>query len=134
MFWQPRDYWPLCRPNRLMKIRIRKITSKFLTETWGAFEMATSAGQVRAMTTLNDLPLTVFSQDSDKDCLISGNQAPLESERAWQTRWVEMQAELVAFSSNSTLVIATNACHGVPTDNPKVIAEEIQKILAAVSQ
>jgi pimeloyl-ACP methyl ester carboxylesterase len=97
-------------------------------------DWAVSCEQARSVTSLGDIPLTVISKDPNReDCYWDQlRQLPPEIPSKWAKLGFELQSELATLSTNSTLVVATDACHMIPLDNPQVIADEIQKMLTTV--
>ena len=92
----------------------------------------TQAGhaQVRATDPLGDLPLVVISQSPDKPLFLSGIPTALADTNArLQQVWQEMQEELVGLSSSGYQVIATQAGHDIPNEEPELIVEAIRELV-----
>ena len=83
-----------------------------------------SAMQVRRDRTLVHYPVVVISRGLD---LYPAD----ELGRRKTAIWKELQADLATLSSNSTLMVATDSGHHIHTDNPALVAEVINDILAA---
>ncbi|MFK7996874.1 MAG: alpha/beta fold hydrolase [Granulosicoccus sp.] len=83
-----------------------------------------SANQVRSDRTVVSYPVTVVSRGLDLYALDkSGEQKT--------AIWDELQKDLVALSSQSKRIIATQSGHHVHTDNPELIVKAITEILDA---
>jgi len=86
--------------------------------------------QVKAAKPLGDLPLVVICQSPNKPLfavyippLLTGINAKL------QQIWQDLQSELAGLSSNSTRVIATQAGHDIPNEEPKLVVDAILKLV-----
>jgi pimeloyl-ACP methyl ester carboxylesterase len=96
----------------------------------------TQAGneQVKATKPLGDLPLVVISQSpnnplQDNPFQISEPPLPTETNAKLRQIWQDLQSELAGLSSNSTRVIATQAGHDIPREEPKLVVEAILKLV-----
>ena len=90
-----------------------------------------SHAQVRATDPLGDLPLVVISQSPDRPLSLSSIPSALADTNAGlQQIWQEMQKELVGLSSSSSQVIATQAGHDIPNEEPELIIEAIRKLVS----
>ena len=86
-----------------------------------------SAMQVRRDRTLVHYPVVVISRGLD---LYPADELGRKKTAIWK----ELQADLATLSSNSTLMVATDSGHHIHTDNPALVAEVINDILAAQIQ
>lgn len=81
---------------------------------------------------LDDLPLIVLTRgigDSPDDFPDSISSETVEQLNA---TWLELQAELLALSSNSTQIIVEDAGHYIHHDRPDVVINAIQQILETI--
>lgn len=93
---------------------------------WSSF--AESAGQVRALPLLADLPLIVISRDPDRRPESPRDRVVPELEH----RLVASQKRLAHLSSNSKLVIATGSGHGIAQQRPDAVIEEVRTLVEKV--
>jgi pimeloyl-ACP methyl ester carboxylesterase len=85
--------------------------------------------QVKAAKSLGDLPLVVISRSPDNTTM--EGKLPLSAEDNAKLRqiWQDMQRELAGLSSNSTHIIASHSGHMIPTEEPELIIEAINKLV-----
>lgn len=89
-----------------------------------------SNAQVRAVSSLGDLPLAVVSRSPDNTTMVSGMPAlPEALNRQLMQEWQEMQRELEGLSSNSTRFIADHSGHGVQAEEPRLVVEAIRHVV-----
>jgi pimeloyl-ACP methyl ester carboxylesterase len=94
------------------------------------WDTQTSNAQVKATKPLGDLPLVVISQSPGKPLFAVNIPPSLTGTNAeLQKIWQEMQKELTSLSSNSTRVIATQAGHDIPNEEPKLVVDTILKLV-----
>jgi len=94
------------------------------------WDTQTSNAQVKATKSLGDIPLVVISQSPDKPLFAVNIPPSLTGTNAeLQQIWQEMQKELTSLSSNSTRVIATQAGHDIPNEEPELVIEAIVKLV-----
>lgn len=86
-----------------------------------------SAMQVSRNRTLVNYPVVVISRGLD---LYSADELGRKKTAIWN----ELQADLTALSSDSTLIVASDSGHHVHTDNPALVAAAIIDILDAQAQ
>ena len=92
-------------------------------------DMLTSNAQVRAVTSLGDLPLAVVSRSPDNPILMPGIPSlPDEINIPILQQWQDMQTELEGLSTNSTRFIADHSGHGIPEEEPRLVVEAIRFI------
>jgi len=92
-------------------------------------DMLTSNAQVRAVTSLGDLPLAVVSRSPDNPILMPGIPSlPDEINIPLLQQWQDMQTELEGLSTNSTRFIADHSGHGIPEEEPRLVVEAIRFI------
>ena len=87
---------------------------------WIDFQL--SAQQVRSTGSLGDRPLIILSH---------GLAVPDFSE-TMEAQWPRWQRQLTHLSSNSLQVIATKSRHVIQEDQPEIVIEAIQQVVAAV--
>ena len=106
------------------------LRAQFTSTTLDGFDWQTSTDQVRAVTSLGDIPLIVIEANPDdiSDWPAIGDD---DLKRALNAVWHELQAELDGLSSNSTHVIATNSGHMVSQEEPQVVIDAILSLLEA---
>lgn len=93
-------------------------------------DLKTSAAQVRATGSLGDLPLVVLThgrQDTLPSYNITGAVVP-QIERLW----LELQADLVSLSSNSTQIIAEKSGHFIQHEQPELVVEVICRLVESL--
>ena len=82
--------------------------------------MADISDEIASAPAFPNIPLTVIT---------AGKRAPswLISDRLWNIH-LQNQYELAALTTHSHHVIASDAGHNIPTDNPKLISEAITEM------
>jgi pimeloyl-ACP methyl ester carboxylesterase len=112
------------------------IDQRDMPESW---DFNTSAAQVRATSSLGDLPLVVLTQDVyDLEPRLSewkilyGADFPPELAESLDQEWLQMQKELAALSTNSTHIIATGSGHMIPLQRPDAVIDAISHVIDAV--
>jgi pimeloyl-ACP methyl ester carboxylesterase len=88
------------------------------------WDFLTSAEQVRAVTSLGDIPLTVLSRSIG---FINSNP---EINQSVEAEWLSMQKELAALSTNSQQYIIPDAGHYLWIDNPDAVVNYIIQAVA----
>ena len=80
-----------------------------------------SLKEIRAVSSLGNLPLIVLSQGS-KDPKISDERVQ---------RWSSLQLELTKLSSNSQRIVAEDSGHLIQLDQPELVVDAVQQIVQA---
>jgi pimeloyl-ACP methyl ester carboxylesterase len=88
------------------------------------WDFLTSAEQVRSVTSLGDIPLTVLSRSIG---FINSNQ---EINQSVEAAWLSMQKELAALSTNSQQYIIQDAGHYLWVDKPDEVVNYIRQAVA----
>jgi hypothetical protein len=83
-----------------------------------------SAGEVRKLPTLGDVPLVVISRDPKR-----GN-ADSEAEHRWQ----KMQIDLLRLSTDSRHIVAEGSGHDIPKQRPDVIVSAVAEMVGKVRE
>ena len=88
-----------------------------------------SIQQVRAVSTLGDLPLVVISQGPNVPgmglpLLTDRGPLPTEIEACLQQPWQDMQGELAGLSSNTTRLTARGG-HMIAVEQPELVIQAI---------
>jgi pimeloyl-ACP methyl ester carboxylesterase len=78
-----------------------------------------SEAVIRALGPLGDLPLVVIRR---------GRGLP---DKAVEDSWRAAQEEQATLSSNARLVLAKNAGHVIPYDDPQIVADAVRAVLDA---
>ena len=86
--------------------------------------VAESDAQVRAAGNLASLPLTVIRHGIPEMFARMPVEQAEQSEKVWQ----ELQADLATLSSNSRTLVAEQSGHGIPIDQPGLVAEAIKQM------
>ena len=91
-------------------------------------DIAASAAQARAVADLGDLPLVVITagQPTPDEHVPAAVTATLEQD------WQRMQREIAALSRQSRQVIATESEHSIQDDQPELVRDEIERLVALV--
>lgn len=81
---------------------------------------------------LDSIPLTVITRglaehEANKEAKFNDEQIKLFTET--QSKWLEIQKDLLRISSNSNQVIARNSGHYIHTSEPELVINEIEKII-----
>lgn len=84
----------------------------------------TSSAQVRAVKSLDDLPLVVVTAGRSS----SPDFQPVEA-KAMDAAWQNMQQELVHLSTNSKQIIATESFHCIQCTQPRLIIDAITDVV-----
>jgi len=82
-----------------------------------------NSAQVRALTSLGNLPLVVLSHDPDKVRFPGKLTEPVNRE------WGEMQEELAHLSSNGSHLVVKGSGHDIQIDNPEAVVDAIRKVV-----
>ncbi len=84
-----------------------------------------SAGEVERTRSFGDAPLVVLSAGHSFDKFV----APAEREKVQgvNQRWLQLQEELAALSTNSHHIVIPNATHGIAREQPDVVISAIRK-------
>ena len=88
--------------------------------------------QVKAAKPLGGLPLVVISRSPDNPFLANMPELPTETNAALRQIWQDLQAELAELSSNTTRVIAAQAGHDIPNEEPELVIEAIRMLVDGV--
>ena len=78
-----------------------------------------SAGQVRTLGSLGDLPLLVIARDPERQ----------PANQRHEQHWFRLQQDLAQLSTNSTFVVARGSGHGVAQQRPDLVIEGIRKMV-----
>jgi pimeloyl-ACP methyl ester carboxylesterase len=105
-------------PGIKQAITCRSSLYQAIYREWSAFPQ--SADEVRAITSLGDIPLMVIARDPE----VRGN-SPAEM------RWNRLQRQNLRLSTNSEFVIATGSGHDVPLAKPDIVANAVRKLYAS---
>jgi len=89
---------------------------------WAAFPE--SAGEVRGLGTLGELPLVVISRDPKR---ASTPEDPTSPQR--EQHWQKLQQQLVGLSSQATHVIAQGSGHSIPVERSDVIIAAVRSLV-----
>ena len=116
-------------PSALTVMR-RTITAEWAdqTNTAEGLDIAGSAAQVRAAGTLDAIPLVVITAGIDTWEAGFPREVAAELEQDW--RW--MQHELVALSTRSRQVLATESDHSIQDCQPELVVAEIHRLVELV--
>ncbi len=104
------------------------ILAQFLPKTFDTaiaenLLMESSAIAVSSTKLVKDLPLVVLSHGINMF-----DDQSVKASLADQT-WEELQAEIVNFSSKSSLIIAQNSGHNIHIEQPQLVIDSIRKVL-----
>jgi pimeloyl-ACP methyl ester carboxylesterase len=80
-----------------------------------ALDAAAIGQEVQASGTFNDMPLIVVTRGQDRS-----------------ERWEGFQRQLLALSNNSKQIIAKDSNHQIPVNQPAVVVDAIQQVLASM--
>ena len=80
--------------------------------------LSASAEEIRAITTLGQVPLIVIARDPS---------IPYAGERA---RWERIQKQRLGLSTNAELMVATGSGHDIPLARPDLIISAVKKLVA----
>ena len=97
--------------------------------------LATCYQQVREITSVGDLPLTVISSTNrtdDRDAGATGIFA--DGEKAAEQAWVKCQKKLLELSTNATQILATESGHYIQDDQPDLVIKAIVQMVERVSR
>jgi pimeloyl-ACP methyl ester carboxylesterase len=92
------------------------------------FDKAASAAQVSAAGPFGQLPLVVITAGIDE----WDHGFPVEIACALEADWMRMQQELVALSTNSTHIIATESTHDIQECQPDLVIDVIRQLVGNV--
>jgi pimeloyl-ACP methyl ester carboxylesterase len=99
-----------CRPQFIAAVRAE------------AAAQPENSAQVRALGTLDHMPLVVLSHDPDK-VHFPGNLT-----EAVNRAWDEMQQEQAQLSSNGSHLVVKGSGHDIQIDKPEAVVEAIRKV------
>lgn len=97
-----------------------------ITSESGDRWLDSSGDQVRAVTSLGDMPLVVLINGSTTG--ERGDIPPALVAKLDQTK-VDMQSEYAALSTNGFLVVVENTSHLIQNDQPQVVVDAILRVL-----
>lgn len=96
----------------------------------------TSVEQVRAASSLGDIPLVVVSRSSDADLVYNYGEYPpdfpKETAEKLEQEWHTMQKELLRLSRNSRQVIAERSGHCIHCTQPNLVVDVIKDVVEEV--
>ncbi len=93
-----------------------------------AFDMITSAAQVKRISSLGTVPLTVLSRSPHQPI---SSETSVEVASAVEQVWSELQADLLKLSTRSTQVVAAHAGHNMQLDEPQLVIDAILRAALA---
>jgi pimeloyl-ACP methyl ester carboxylesterase len=97
-----------------------------------AEEQGRRAMEAAGDTSLGDIPLVVIS--AGQYAVPAALRLPAEDEERTTAVWHELQAELVALSSNGRHVIAGESGHYIHVDQPQLVIDAIGEVVEAVRE
>lgn len=112
-------------PSTLIKIRaVYNTVRQNVSATNEYLSFVQDSSQKSGPESLGDLPLTVISAGL--------SYAQNDEKRAEDVIWEAMQLELSQLSSNGKRIIAQDSGHGIVFDQPAIIVDSVQEMLATV--
>ena len=84
------------------------------------------------ITTLGDIPLIVLSHGRDDNFSVSGLSA--DDQQLAEQAWQQMQAELAQLSPRGEKVVASESGHYIQLDQPQLVIDAIEQVVAEVRQ
>ena len=81
---------------------------------------------------LGDLPLLVISRGKPVEEYLGVSPENIEEARASRAKWMKLQNELAALSTNSKHIIATKSGHNIHVDQPDLLVSEINGFIEAL--
>jgi pimeloyl-ACP methyl ester carboxylesterase len=114
-------------PPNMPTRSVEAITNRALLSE-GMFEELQSNPKVmestRRMSSLGDLPLMVITHGRAGGLMSMWGEKQEEAEVMWQ----DMQRALLAYSTDSTLLVAELSDHGIPYSQPEIIVQAIESL------
>ena len=94
-------------------------------------DIVTTLAQVRAVKSLDNIPLVVLSH---ADPAKMWSDLPLELAANLDKVWLDLQKEYVSLSTDSSLILAEHSGHFIHQDEPQVVIDAILKLVDKARQ
>jgi len=90
-------------------------------------DFAASYAQVRAASSLGEIPLIVLTRDPNWP---GDPGTPVELQPVLRDVWQELQRDLLKLSKNSRQIVAVGSGHAIQFDNPQLVVDSIFEVMS----